>query len=79
MNHPKPKYRIEQQIVGRTSTNSKLSNQIFLVEINSARYDTHYGHWIYCGTVWHAEDSGDNGIEVEIYEYDVEYRFKGAK
>lgn len=75
----KPKYRVDQQIVGRTSNDSNLSNQIFLVTIDSARYDTHYGHWIYCGTVWHEDDSENHGITVEIYEYEVIYKLKGVK
>lgn len=75
----KPLYRVDQQIVGRTSNTSNLPNQIFLVNIDSARYDTQYGHWIYCGTAWHKEDSENHGITVEMYEYEVIYKLKGVK
>lgn len=66
--YPKPLYKLEDKIVGRTHhLGENLPNIIVMVEIDSARYDSIYGHWIYCGTVWHI----DNGVAVEIYEHDV--------
>lgn len=73
MKHPKPKYRVGQKIVGRTSNNSAFPNENVFIEIDSARYETKYGHWIYCGSVWHLDNES---TQVEIYEYEVEYKFR---
>lgn len=71
---PKPKYHIGHTIVGRTNhLGDNLPNEVVMIEVESARRDSHYGHWIYCGTVEH---TGDFGTKVEIYEWDVIYRFK---
>lgn len=69
---PKPKYAIGQAIVGRTDhTGNNLPNQIVMIEVESARYDSIYGHWIYCGAVEHV---GEFGTNVEMYEWDVIYK-----
>lgn len=73
-NHPKPKYKIGQTIVGRIHhLADNLPNEIVMIEIESARYETKYSHWIYCGTVEH---TGDFGTKVEIYEWDIERRYR---
>lgn len=65
----KPKYNIGQTIWGRTNhLGDNLPNEIVMIEVESARYDSLNGHWIYCGT---AEHTGDFGTKVEIYEWDV--------
>lgn len=66
----KPKYKIGQCIVGRTNhMGDNYPNKIVMIEVESARYDSLYGHWIYCGSVEHLHP---NETLVEIYEHDVE-------
>lgn len=75
MKHPpKPKYKVTQVIVGRTNhLGDNFPNETVMIEIESARYESTYGHWVYCGTVEHI---GEFGTKVEIYEWDVIYRVK---
>lgn len=66
----KPKYKVKDTIVGRTDHLGKnYPNVIVMIEIESARYDCLYGHWIYQGSV---TDPKNGYTDVEIYEYDVE-------
>lgn len=66
----KPKYKIGQTIIGRTHhLGDVLPNTIVMVAIVSARYESKYGHWIYCGYLEHLHLER---TEVEIYEFDVE-------
>ncbi len=71
---PKPRHKIGDTIIGRTDhLGDNMPNELVMVEIESARYDSRYAHWIYCGTVWHKELEG---VNVEIYDYDVTDRFR---
>lgn len=66
----KPKYKVNDIIVGRTDHLGKnLPNTIVMIEIESARHDGIYGHWIYQGSVTMPESGY---TDVEIYEHDVE-------
>lgn len=72
--YPKPRYRLGQKIVGTVyHLAEKLPSVVVMVEIESARYDTQYGHWIYSGCVYHTEPGG---VFVDIYEWDVERKVK---
>ena len=72
--HKKPKYTIGDTIVGRVHhLGENMPGAVVMVEVESARYDSTYGHWIYCGSVEHV---GDFGKYVEIYEWDVTERRK---
>lgn len=66
---PKPKYKVKDIIVGRTDhLGDNLPNTTVMIEIESARHDSIYGHWIYQGSV----TTPKNGyVDVEIYEHDV--------
>jgi hypothetical protein len=70
----KPKYKIGDCIIGRTShIGDNFPNETVMIEVESARYDSQNGHWIFCGTLEHI---GEYGTIVEIYEWDVIRRLK---
>lgn len=73
----KPRYHVGQVIVGRVHhLGDVMKGETVMVEIDSARYDSLYGHWIYCGSVWHIDNDSQ---QVEIYESDIEYKVRRAK
>ena len=65
----KPQYKVGTSIYGRTDhIGDNMPNQMVLIQIESARYDSHYGHWIYAGFV---ENTDGDSTTVEIYDHDV--------
>ena len=67
--YPKPRNKIGQVIWGRTDNIGKnLPNEVVMIEVESARYESKYGHWVYCGIVEHV---GEFGTKVEIYDHDI--------
>ena len=66
----KPRYRVGQSIVGRTNhLGENLPNTIVMIEVESARWESQYGHWVYQGSVTMPEEGY---TDVEIYDHDVE-------
>jgi hypothetical protein len=64
-----PKYKITDTIIGRIDhMAANMPNVTVMIEIESARYDSLYGHWIYQGCV---PTSKDGYVNVEIYEHDI--------
>ena len=75
----KPKYKIGDCIYGRIDhIGYNLRGETWLIEVDGARWDSHYSHWIYIGFAQTIDkDSGENNVKVvEMYDHDVIGRVK---
>lgn len=69
----KPKYKVDDCIYGRTDhIGQNLPGEIVMINVDGARYESQYGHWVYVGTVYTIDKNGFE-IEkiVEMREYDI--------
>ena len=68
----KPKYRIDDIIVGRTyHLGDNLANTNVMIKIESATYSAISGQWVYQGKV---VTSNNKYVSVEVYEIDIKWK-----